>query len=576
MLNRFYESELGNLRRLAAEFSRAHPAIAPMLSASASDPDVERLLEGVAFLTGLVRQRVDDDFPEFIQALGNLVLPHYLRPIPSCTIVEFKPSYALNEPRTIAPGAELASVPVDGTPCIFRTCYPVDLEPLNVQSVSLIERTGLEPIIRLELSLNGIKVSDWKPRPIRFFLGGPTSDALRMYHLLNRFVSRVAIYAQGAETLILGPRAIVPVGFAEDEALIPYPPQSYPGYRILQEYFVMLGKFLFVNLSGIEGWRERGSGTSITIDLSLKEKPPWMPPITGEQFVLNATPAINLVSLDAEPVMLDHRKTEYRIAPSAPIKPHYQIFSIDSVVGHPQGSAQAKEYKPFGFFGDRKVIDQRSYQVVMKPSPIERNLEPLLSVAYSSDSVPEPELLVIRLTCTNGSLPSSLHTGDISKATDRSPERIDFRNLRPPTPTLQPLSDDTLLGRLLSHLSLNYLSIATADNLRALLHLYVFPAPEERGAEAANRRRIDGIQNLRVQSANRIVGGSMMRGQQLSLKCRGDHFAGNGDIFLFGSILDRFLSDYAAINTYTSFEIEDVSSGELYQWPARIGQQPLI
>jgi type VI secretion system protein ImpG len=309
----------------------------------------------------------------------------------------------------------------------------------------------------------------------------------------------------------------------------------------------------------------------------LKEKPVWMPPITRERFVLNATPAINLISMDAEPVMLDHRKTEYRISPSAPNKAHFQIFSIDGVVGHPEGSADTRTYRPFGFFdGERNGSAKGTYQVVMRPGAIERGMEPYLSVAYLPEEVPGQEMLVIRLTCTNGSLPSSLHSGDISRPTDKSPERIDFRNLRPPTPMLQPLSSDSPLARLLSHLSLNYLSIGTAENLRVLLHLYVFPAPEERGAEAANRRRIDGIEQLTIQRANRIVSGTMMRGQNLVLKCRGDHFAGNGDVFLFGSILDRFLSDYAAINSFTRFEIEDVSSGELYLWPERIGQQPLI
>lgn len=336
-------------------------------------------------------------------------------------------------------------------------------------------------------------------------------------------------------------------------------------------------KFLFLKLTGIERWQERGNGADFSVEFRLKEKPAWMPPITRERFVLNATPAINLISMDAEPVMLDHRKTDYRITPSAPDKSHYQVFSIDGVAGHPEGSNETRTYRPFGFFdGEKNGSPRGTYQVVMRAGAVERGMEPHLSVAYPPEQIPAQEMLVVRLTCTNGSLPNSLHSGDISRPTDKSPERIEFRNLRPPTPMLQPLSSDSPLARLLSHLSLNYLSIGTAENLRVLLHLYVFPAPEERGSEAANRRRIDGIEQLTVQRANRIVSGTMMRGQNLVLKCRGDHFAGNGDLFMFGSVLDRFLSDYAAINSFTRFEIEDVSSGELYQWPERIGQQPLI
>lgn len=336
-------------------------------------------------------------------------------------------------------------------------------------------------------------------------------------------------------------------------------------------------KFLFLSLTGIERWQDRGGGSDFTIEFRLKEKPAWTPSITRERFVLNATPAINLISMDAEPLMLDHRRTDYRITPSAPNKGHYQIYSVDSVVGHPQGSAETRTYRRFGFFdGENNGSLNGTYQVVMRPGAVERGMESYLSVAYPPDEVPDQEMLVVSLTCTNGSLPSGLHSGDISRPTDKSPERIEFHNPRPPTSMLRPLSGDSPLARLLSHLSLNYLSIGTAENLRALLHLYVFPAPEERGAEVANRRRIEGIEQLTIQRINRIVNGTMMRGQNLVVKCRGDHFAGNGDLFLFGSILDRFLGDYAAMNSFTRLEIEDVSSGELYQWPERIGQQPLI
>ena len=83
MFNRYYESELRNLRKLSREFSLANPALAPMLASSSTDPDVERLLEGVAFLTGLTRQKLEDDFPEFTQEPLWILMPHYLRGIPA-------------------------------------------------------------------------------------------------------------------------------------------------------------------------------------------------------------------------------------------------------------------------------------------------------------------------------------------------------------------------------------------------------------------------------------------------------------------------------------------------------------
>ena len=91
MFNRYYQDELTYLRDLGREFAAAYPGIAPMLAERGGDPDVERLLEGVAFLTGKIRQKLDDELPEVIHSVASLLFPHYLRQIPATSIIEFTP-----------------------------------------------------------------------------------------------------------------------------------------------------------------------------------------------------------------------------------------------------------------------------------------------------------------------------------------------------------------------------------------------------------------------------------------------------------------------------------------------------
>ena len=95
MFDRYYQDELAYLRELGKEFAKAHPALAPMLAGPGSDPDVERLLEGVAFLTSKLRLKLDDELPEIVHSLLEILWPHFLRPIPSTTIVEFNPKISL-------------------------------------------------------------------------------------------------------------------------------------------------------------------------------------------------------------------------------------------------------------------------------------------------------------------------------------------------------------------------------------------------------------------------------------------------------------------------------------------------
>jgi len=577
MLNRFYEQELANLRQAAVEYSRAHPALAPMLGGASADPDVERLLEGVAFLTGMVRQKLDDEFPEFIQELAQLLLPHYLRPVPCATIIQFSPKGALNETARVRAGTSINSTPVDGTPCMFRTCFDVEAHPMSLEAGQFVDTPGKRPCIRLGVQLGGVDLAGLRADSIRFHLGSSLPEATNLLALLLRHVDEIVVSVPGGEALTLGPEALSAAGLAPDNVLIPYPPHAYPGYRLLQEYFVLPEKFLFVDLAGIGAWASRQEGKrAFEIEFRMTKVPDWKPDIRPDSFQLNATPAINVFPHSADPIHLDHKRPAYRVVPSGGPKNHFQIYSVDEVIGFQQGVAQQKVYRSFGRFRHEAAGASSVYRTQMRPSNVGKGNDLFLSVAYAPGEMPVDETLSIRVSCTNGPLPESLRPGDISRPTDTSPERLEFRNIRVPTPHLLPPTGDMLLWRLLSHLAVNFLAVATRDNLCALLSIYLFSEQGERGSDAANRKRIEAVTDVAVEPGNRLVGGVMMRGRNIRVTCRSDGFASVGDLYLFGCVLDQFFGCYASINSYTRFELVDELTGEVFRWPERLGQQPLI
>jgi len=153
MFSKYYQSELSFLRAMGKAFAEVNPSVAGMLAERGGDPDVERLLEGVAFLTARIRERLDDSVPEMVHDLTELLLPHYLRPLPACSIVEFQPiPGALRARARIARHAELASIPVEGTACRFRTSADLDLLPVAVQDVSMDQAISANPVIRIHLA----------------------------------------------------------------------------------------------------------------------------------------------------------------------------------------------------------------------------------------------------------------------------------------------------------------------------------------------------------------------------------------------------------------------------------------
>jgi type VI secretion system protein ImpG len=90
----YYNTELNYLRESGAEFAAQFPKIASRLDLrglEVADPYVERLLEGMAFLSARVQLKMDAEFPRFAQRLLEVIYPNYLAPTPSICIVQLTP-----------------------------------------------------------------------------------------------------------------------------------------------------------------------------------------------------------------------------------------------------------------------------------------------------------------------------------------------------------------------------------------------------------------------------------------------------------------------------------------------------
>ncbi len=570
-----YEQELANLRVLSKEFASAHPAVAPMLGQPSADPDVERLLEGVAFLTSILHQRLTDHFPEFVQEIAQVLFSQFLRPVPCATILSFSPKGKLTETVRIPRGTRVGSSPVDGTTCYFETCQNIDLHPLTVSAVKVVQEAGRPASIHLALA--GMPLSQLAASSLSFYLGGPYSEGANLFYLLTQNLESIEIVVPGEPSTFLSPDSLRASSFGDDSALFPYSPNSFSAYRLFQEFFVMPAKFLFVELSGLSKWERRGTGTTATIVFRLTKSPARPLNLQPHHFVLGAVPAVNLFETDAEPISLTHRQSEIPIRLAAGNRDHFDVFFIERVTGVSSATGKTSEYRPFQeLLGQESSSSSRAYRVVRRASRTESRAETYLGILYGKGEVPTDETLSVRLRATNRMLPEALKPGEINRPTDNSPERLMFSNLTSPTPYIQPPLGDGLAWRILSQLGINFLSLGDASRLRALLSIYVFPMERNKGLEDTNRKRIDSIDEVRLSRKDRFIRGVLLRGTEILVRVRGDGFADVADLYLFGTVLNEFLSVYATINTFTKLQIENALTGETLSWPERLGTQTLI
>lgn len=583
--NKYYQDELSFLREMGKEFARAYPAAAQFLADRGSDPDVERLLEGFAFLTGRLRQKLDDEFPELTHAMMNLLWPHYLRPIPSVSMIEFTPiPGAVTDRQQIARGAEVASTPVEGTPCRFRTAFNVDLYPFMIEKADL-EMTGDGyPSLRLCFRMSqGVPLVQAGVENIRIHLSGEPSYSLYLWlcHYTTEVRLRPFVQGKPVREITVPSSKIRPVGFSKEEALLPYPGISFDGYRLLQEYFTFPEKFLFIDLSDIGQFTNIANCDSFEIVFIFSRQPAASLRVSKDNIRLFCTPVVNLLQMESDPVRVTHDRVEYRIRPAGTNPMHYEIYSIERATGWVRGTAKEQEYEPFYSFKHGLGPSGRKatyYQTHLKSAVLSDGTDTYVSFVNIDQEtmIPPTETVVFNLTCTNRGLAGKLRVGDIQIPTDSSPEFAQFQNISKVTPSIRiPIGGD-LYWRLISHLTLNYISISNIQALRGILELYNIQALYDRQASRANERRIEGIQDIQSQAEDLLFHGLPVRGISTSIAMKEDHYAGEGDMFLFASILNEFFTLYASLNSFSHLTVRGVQQGEIYRWQPRIGQQMIL
>lgn len=569
----FYSAELRRLRHYSQEFARDNPALAPLLGTPSVDPDIERLLEGVAFLNGHTRQKLNDEFPEIAQELASILVPQMLRPVPAATMMIFEPKASLKESAVVPRGTEVAGKPLENVTCRFRTTVDVEVSPLRLLQSQWLPQEAGQMALRLELqgsvTPNGVDL----PPDLRFFLGDNLELACSLFMLLQQYRRRIDLIDDNGNRFDISDSIAFP-GF--DEQLIPQPVNGVPAFGLVRELLSFPEKFLFITFKNLADRAGVLASGRFSIEFQLNKTPHALPELSANSFLLHATPAVNLFAQSAEPVNLTHETTDYLVLPSGLSREHHQIFSIDSVIGLRQGQVEQRQYGPFAMLQYGNRDGQPTYRTSIQPAMGGERVETYLSVVYEPNEVPKPETLSIELTCTNRWLAEQLKPGEVSEATNTSPERCGFHNITPVKGAVDAPTGETLLWACISHTAMNFMSLGDTETTRSLLNLYNSFRTSGHSARAANERQIEGIRKLETHPENRIFRGSVIRGQVIKMVCDQSNWPSVGTMYVWGCVLARFFATYATINTYTRFEMSDSDTGVEFKWPPMLGNKPLV
>lgn len=573
----FYNRELDALRGLAKDFAEAHPKVAGRLRLSADrvdDPHVERLLEGVAFLSARAQQRLDDEFPEITDALLGVLYPHYLAPVPSAAIVQFTGKPDLRVPIMIPSGTMLDTEPVGGEAVRFRTAFATTLWPIEIESVRLTglplvapanpAALGARSSMRVALKLADPEASfaELGTGELRCFLRGPLEQTLALYELLAGHTVGVAL-ADGPNDdrpTLLPATCVQPAGFAPEEALYPWSARSFSGFRLLTEYFALPEKFLFIDFKGLDARTLVQSRDRLELFIYFDQAVPALERrLRRDCMALGCTPVVNLFPRQCEPIALDHTRTEYPVVPDYRRPRALEVWSVERV-REVADDGTSKPWRPFYRQPAAQGSDEPGagfFNVVRRESPgaaggtdvLLAPFDPLLSAAGPADKV-----LSVDALCTNRDLPRKLPFGGDQPRLSSAEGLGSVTGivcLTAPTSTWRAPLREHRSWRLLSHLSLGHLSIAggpdAAASLREVLRLH-----DVRDA-ADSRAGIAGLVGVHSREATaRVPGarpGSFCRGLEVTLEFEPGAWE-SGGLFLLASVLARFLALHATVNSF--------------------------
>jgi len=618
----YYNRELQHLRELGGEFAREYPKIAGRLGLEGfecADPYVERLLEGFGFLAARVQLKLDAEFPRFTQHLLEIIYPHYLAPTPSMAVVQFQPDPtegALEKGFVIPRNGELRSILGKGeqTPCEYRTAHEVTLWPLELieaqyfagrEPVAYLELPELSRVragirLRLRTTLPDLPFSRLALDRLPLFLHGGDSLPGQLYEqlLANVVLLIVRPGERPAPWYEKIPASVIQrVGFADEQALLPCPPPSFHGYRLLHEYFTFPQRYLFVELGGLGPAVRRCAGHELEVLILLNRADPALEnAVTAANFALFCTPAINLFPKRADRIHLSDQVAEHHVVADRTRPMDFEVYQVTGVTGI-GAENEEQDFLPFYASYDRlSQRDQRSFYTVHRLprllSDRQRRQGPRSSYIGSetylalvdADETPyrgNLRQLAVAALCTNRDLPLHMPVGrgdtDFTLASGAPVSTV--RCLAGPTPPRSSHAHGDTAWRLISHLSLNYLSLADSDPRQGAVALRELLALYGDLADSAIHRQVEGVGSIQATPVTRrapVPGPiAFARGLEVAITLDEAAFEGVG-IFTLGAVLEQFFAKYVSINAFTETVVKSTERGEIMRWPARIGRRATL
>lgn len=586
----YYQKELAYLKTKGADFAVRFPKIARRLGIAdgvSEDPHVERLIESFALLCANIQQRLDEDMPEVTNALFTALAPQFLRQLPSVCIIQMKPdshSATFTELNVINAGAELYSRQSEGQTCRFRTVYPLTLFPVTLRQ-AYVKQNVCDLSWSLQLEFSVWPKAQISANTLRFFLHGATPAVNVMYTLLCSEVFSASVSVNDC-VIPLTSNCVIPVGFAENELLLGTNAAISSVHSLLQEYFWFPKKFHFIDICLPDNFSASGPNSFSLSFLfnscaSTRHLTGMASLIDAGFFRLGCSPAVNLFSQRAEPIVLNDNAQEYPLIPDVRYPSHQEVWAIDKVEALVKQGNEIFPQSIQPLFGIDHSSRENSmdvwWQAVIQESTTGPGDATDWFIAFADRheklAAPRCDMIRVSLTCTNRDLPTALINGDPDGDFESTLPLagINISALTRPTAPVRPQREQAMRWRLISQLALNHQLLSGSEGTRVLketLSIYNLNPASDRIIEMISHIEVKPVMARLISADPR----SVARGVEISILFAPEA-SHETEYFPLCQFLDHFLALYAPVNSFSQVVTSIASDVTTRRcWPIRAGR----
>lgn len=586
----YYQRELDYLLEMGHEFGKRH-SNAQHLVARSNNPYAERILEGVAFLTAKIHQRIDSGFPEAVEPILEMVAPHFLVPVPSCSMLAFSPKLAsARAAKVLAQGTQVASAPdrqKERPACIFQTTRPTTLLPVQVVAANYQANRDGSAHLSIELETHEAgRIALQKAGAIEFFVDGESHLVSTILLALDQHCSEVALQEgeAGAQRRVsLGPNPLRLPGFDAQRRVLPWEQgHCLRSHRMIAEYSVLPEAFHCFEVAGLDGLTIHQDRFSL--EFEFQSPPEIAGNVLAETFLLHCVPVVNLFELSSDPLVVNALGSP-RMVRAQELGPHdMEVYRVHSVQAQPEGGGASQDLEPYFRFSQssRGDTDTPNYSLTRRASPVDGGLDTSLQLCNWTPRNREQggasRIVSMELHCTNRHHPRALGVGDLCHQPKRGRKvPCAFRNVVAPTVPVRVGAQAQLQWRLAAVMSLRRSHLQDVKQLKALFELY-----QELGVLSSR----SGQQNSLAQAICAVrarplvtpVQGEVWSGVQIEVELD----VGSLDLgpaYLLARLINEVFAADVALNSFIQLQVRctDANSGVLATWnfPRRFASKEL-